>query len=89
MLIGLAMMDFPAKRGLLLKILQMPKVLSGLNQIRAKTGLPPFEVTEDFQELKITVGGDGWAIIIPILIAGCVATILFGMFLIQFEVVMP
>jgi hypothetical protein len=41
MLIGIGLLDFPGKRALERRLLRVPRVLSGLNRLRARFGKPP------------------------------------------------
>jgi hypothetical protein len=41
MLIGIGLLDFPGKRALERRLLRVPRVLAGVNRLRARFGKPP------------------------------------------------
>jgi hypothetical protein len=41
MLIGIGLLDFPGKHALERRLLRMPRVLAGVNRLRARFGKPP------------------------------------------------
>jgi len=46
-LIGVMLLDFPAKRRILRKVVSYPRVLAAANRIRRKFDKPPFELVDD------------------------------------------
>lgn len=44
MLLGLALLNFPGKRGLELRLVRLPKIHRSLDWIRARYGRPPLQV---------------------------------------------
>ncbi len=46
MLIGIGLIDFPGKRALERRLLRVPRVLAGVNRLRARFGKPPLATAE-------------------------------------------
>jgi hypothetical protein len=46
MLIGIGLLDFPGKRALERRLLRVPRVLAGVNRLRARFGKPPITTAE-------------------------------------------
>ena len=45
-LIGLMLLDFPGKRRLLRNLVNRPRILTAINQLRDRFGKPPLEIAE-------------------------------------------
>jgi len=54
LMIGVAMADFPGKKGLLKWLLTRPRITRSMNRLRARFGKPPFEAVQPGAAAPVT-----------------------------------